>query len=297
MKGVNKKNEDFDNLKQVIKVEGQDSDQSIQTTNLSDRIVTGKGANDVSAGAGDDLVITSGSETLNDALDGGDGEDTIDFSSEDFSNATIDLSDDNGMTYPNWLETEPHSIFGNNNNPRYQPLNNFENVKGSAGANTILGNDGPNQLNGNAGADVLQPGGGSDELTGSDGADEFFFEPKTGPDNTITDFESGADVLNLSAFDFTDFGEVKNIATEIGDGLELKLNTRQETHEIFKQDPFPHVETVTELEKDKVTLQGMTESDLDPSDVYLTADDPTDQDPFNTTPIGTIGTDFSDISI
>ena len=63
-------------------------------------------------------------------------------------------------------------------------------IQGQGSADTLIGGDGD---------DVLEPGrGASDLLTGGSGADTFRFEDNFGTD-TITDFETGADVLDLSA--------------------------------------------------------------------------------------------------
>ena len=59
---------------------------------------------------------------------------------------------------------------------------------------------GPDKLYGGDGADHLIGGGGADMLAGGAGADWFVFAPGSGADE-ISDFTSGADHIDLSAFD------------------------------------------------------------------------------------------------
>ncbi len=74
--------------------------------------------------------------------------------------------------------------------------------------NTIVGNNGRNSINGGPGADTLIGGGGNDvlrgdagndRLTGGTGMDTFVFS-ETQSRDTITDFASGTDVIDLGWF-------------------------------------------------------------------------------------------------
>lgn len=68
---------------------------------------------------------------------------------------------------------------------------------GRTAAATVGGTD---KLYGGDGADHLIGGGGNDLLSGGAGADRFIFAPGSGADE-ISDFASGADHIDLSAFD------------------------------------------------------------------------------------------------
>jgi Ca2+-binding RTX toxin-like protein len=63
----------------------------------------------------------------------------------------------------------------------------------------LLGDAGDDQLFGGEGADVLVGGEGVDQLTGGAGIDEFvFLAGETGVD-TVTDFDTGDDFINLES--------------------------------------------------------------------------------------------------
>jgi serralysin len=73
----------------------------------------------------------------------------------------------------------------------------------------ILGNAGKNLLIGTAYDDTIIGGNSNDTLTGGAGADKFVFDtrPSTKANHdTITDFQSGTDVLQLSKAIFTAIG-------------------------------------------------------------------------------------------
>lgn len=69
-------------------------------------------------------------------------------------------------------------------------LNLVKNLVGTAGRDVI---------NGTAGDDVIQGGLGADTLTGGAGADRFVYTSLRDGTDTITDFQSGVDVIDLSA--------------------------------------------------------------------------------------------------
>ena len=68
-----------------------------------------------------------------------------------------------------------------------------------AGSHTLNGNGGADTLNGGAGADTINGGAGADTLTGGADADTFVFGSGVqGDGDTITDFVSGTDKIDLA---------------------------------------------------------------------------------------------------
>ncbi|WP_249139332.1 VCBS domain-containing protein [Bradyrhizobium japonicum] len=77
-------------------------------------------------------------------------------------------------------------------------------IKGNDGDDVIYGGSGNDTVNGNNGADTITGGFGADQLTGSNGNDRFAYlfvaDSNTSQFDTITDFASGADKIDLTAF-------------------------------------------------------------------------------------------------
>ncbi len=160
----------------------------------------GMGGNDnLQGGAGADL-LDGGSG--NDVMAGGIGDDTyhVDSTADTIAEAAdagYDVVYSKSATYAlkagvsvEWLEyTGTGGFVGTGNE--------FDNV--------IVGGSGADRLNGGAGADTLVGGAGNDALTGGAGADHFRLD--LGSLDTIADFVSGLDVIEL------DIGTLK-----LGDG-------------------------------------------------------------------------------
>ena len=66
-------------------------------------------------------------------------------------------------------------------------------------ATSSLGDAGDDTVDGGAGDDLIIDGGGDDTLTGGSGEDTFSFLPGHG-DDTITDFDTANDEIDLSQF-------------------------------------------------------------------------------------------------
>lgn len=72
-------------------------------------------------------------------------------------------------------------------------------LNGGEDSDFLFGEGGRDNLSGGAGNDVLNGGKGRDTLTGGEGFDIFEFEAGSGRD-VITDFETSADMIDLSSF-------------------------------------------------------------------------------------------------
>jgi VCBS repeat-containing protein len=76
-------------------------------------------------------------------------------------------------------------------------------IKGNGGADTIYGGSGSDTINGNNEADTIIGGFGADHLTGSNGDDRFVYlsvaDSNAAQFDTISDFKSGSDRINLTA--------------------------------------------------------------------------------------------------
>ena len=144
----------------------------------NDRLTGGAGNDFIDGGAGDDV------------LKGGAGIDTVSYESAG-AGVNVSLATTKGQ---NTGGAGKDSIAG------------FENISGSAFADTLGGDGMANRISGNAGNDVLIGRGGADVLVGGSGADIFKYtalaDSKLGALDTILDFKAlEGDRINLSAID------------------------------------------------------------------------------------------------
>lgn len=182
-------------------------------------------------GNGLDNVIT-GNAVAN-SLDGGVGNDTLDggVGADTMVGGTGDdkfYVDDAGDAVYEYLDEGTDTVYSSIN---YTLVANLENLVltgtarkgiGNGLANVITGNASANVIDAGAGADVLNGLGGNDKLTGGDGADRFVFSAATGED-TVVDFVSGTDKLDLIAYGFADFAAVLAATTDVGGNAVIDL--------------------------------------------------------------------------
>jgi Ca2+-binding RTX toxin-like protein len=127
--------------------------ESLYGSNYGDLLTGSSVANTIYGQGGDDTIEGLGGA---DTLDGGTGTDTVSYANSG-SGVTVDLG----------LATAQVS----GGDAAGDVLSNFENVAGSAFADTLIGNAGANTLSGGAGDDVLAGLGGADILDGGAGSD------------------------------------------------------------------------------------------------------------------------------
>ncbi|GIT92541.1 hypothetical protein JANAI62_32220 [Jannaschia pagri] len=141
---------------------------------------------EIYAGAGNDIVRINKGGSQQDIWDGGDGTDTLDFSSSII-----------GRTF--YMETGFLSGHGG--------ASSFENVMAGQGDDDIFGTAGDN---------VIDAGKGGDDLNGLGGSDTFVFRAGDGPDK-IHDFDVTDDTI---LFDTEGFGSA-SVAAISGAGARL----------------------------------------------------------------------------
>jgi len=160
--------------------------------------------------AGDDwLSGNDGNDTLDggtgaDYMEGGAGNDTYlvdnaaDWAIETSASGGTDLVQAS-ITFALATNVENLSLTGTANINAY----------GNTLANVLQGNAAANLLDGSAGNDTLIGGNGKDTLYGGSGADLFVFNvtpSASGNMDTIADFQSGVDKIQLSRAVFKSFG-------------------------------------------------------------------------------------------
>jgi Ca2+-binding RTX toxin-like protein len=94
-----------------------------------------------------------------------------------------------------------------------------DSLSGGKGNDALVGGEGADTLSGGKGNDTLDGGEGADTLTGGKGKDTFKFGDK----DTVTDFKSGTDLIDLRGFGVT-ASNFEQKATIIKDGSSIRLN-------------------------------------------------------------------------
>lgn len=89
---------------------------------------------------------------------------------------------------------------------------NSETLNGTAGDDVIKGLGGRDTLKGNGGNDTLNGGTGNDTLSGGTGTDKFVFTELAAGNDRITDFVSGTDKIDFTAYGLTSANVTKTVA-------------------------------------------------------------------------------------
>jgi Ca2+-binding RTX toxin-like protein len=162
----------------------------------NDSITIGAGAHSVYGEDGNDNFVLN-SDGLGDTIDGGAGIDTLTLS----ASAYIDLA---SLPPVGWSFTD--ITVRNVENVNVSVWTATATIYGDGNANTLSGNSqndklygrgGIDTLAGAGGNDIIDGGAGADKLTGGSGADQFVFHKGEAAGDTITDFLSGTDKIQL----------------------------------------------------------------------------------------------------
>ena len=132
-------------------------------------------------------------------------------------------------------------------------------VFGEGGNDLLQGGSATERLSGGEGNDWISGGGSSDELSGGTGADTFHYSSWTDSfadqRDTITDFESGVDRIDISQIGASGF-----TLTADGNGTILRATTTNGTLEVFVTGTLSPGDIVTAIPS--ITLTGTLGSDM-----------------------------------
>jgi Ca2+-binding RTX toxin-like protein len=172
----------FSNIER-FKITGTVGDDTITTGSGKDIIFGLDGNDNLIGGLGDDSLYGG---TGNDSIAGENGQDYVEggFGNDNISGGNA--SD---------------KLYGGNGDDLVDGGDDKDYLSGDAGNDSLIGGSGADTLIGGAGADILVGGLGLDSLTGGAGADIFALSKNSGID-TISDFGTGGDKLQISASDF-----------------------------------------------------------------------------------------------
>ena len=196
--------------------------QAVELTDARDDVLRGTDAPDLLNGGfgDDDLLGRAGHDTLNgaqgrDTLNGGDGDDTI----------TGGYGDDLifGGTGDDRIAAgfENDKVFGDAGDDRVIGEQGDDTLSGGAGHDRLDGGRGQDRLYGNGGDDTLVSGAGHDVMRGDEGRDVFVISQALYGQwdrNTVLDFHTGEDRLDLRSLGLLSFDQIAPLIEEDADG-------------------------------------------------------------------------------
>ena len=202
---------------------GADGNDALTGNNLANVIhggfgndlIFGEGGRDVMRGEGDDDTLSGGSG--NDILWGGDGNDTVlggIGNDEILADRGADILDGgDGIDTLSFRLAGGATVslatgIGTGLDAAGDKFANFENLHGAIfaacvftgddQANRLTGGEENDELHGGGGNDTLVGGNDRDTLEGGDGADRFLYRYTSDGGDSITDFTSGSDKMQIS---------------------------------------------------------------------------------------------------
>lgn len=115
------------------------------------------------------------------------------------------------------------TIDGGNGDDVVSGLAGADTLYGGNGNDKLFGGQGIDKLFGDNGGDVLNGGAGDDVLTGGNGVDVFVFDAGFGKD-TITDFKSQNDTIQISSSLLGNFAAVLSHASQVGGDVVISVD-------------------------------------------------------------------------
>ena len=198
----------------VTAISGGGGNDTITGSAGADTIIGGSGNDSLSGGAGNDLFLV-GTGAGTDRFNGGTETDVVQASADNVS-LTVTSTTFTG------IEEVSSGGFGGFRLVGSSSADTI-NLAGITltGVTQIAGGSGNDTITGSFGDDVILGGAGRDRMTGGDGNDSFVFSAASDSNgstfDTITDFQDGADKINLSAIDaITSSSGVDDAFTFIG---------------------------------------------------------------------------------
>ncbi|MCA0870177.1 hypothetical protein LCL97_05050 [Seohaeicola saemankumensis] len=171
---------------------------------------------DVNLGDDNDTYVGRDGSIVDGIIDGGDGNDTL----KGGSNADTLVGSGGKDTIRG--RGGDDTIDGGNQADTLFGGGGDDTIDGGNGKDIIDGGSGDDTIDGGDSNDVINGGTGNDTITGGAGADDFVFGLDAGND-VITDFGTGADQLDLSAYNITAFADVSAAATDGPTGMMIDL--------------------------------------------------------------------------
>jgi Ca2+-binding RTX toxin-like protein len=166
-------------------------------------VIDGDGDNDtIDGGGGNDRIEGDAfGVTGDDSINGGSGDDTID------GNDGADTIHGGGGADDLIGQDGADVLKGGGNDDVLEGFEGNDLLTGDIGNDLLQGSTGKDTLEGGDGNDTLDggpfdSGAGRDVLTGGDGQNLFRFSQPTDGKDTITDFDAGADLLQIDASRF-----------------------------------------------------------------------------------------------
>lgn len=217
-----------------------DGDNDIYAGAGNDKIVAGSGADYIDGGAGNDNIAAGdGNDEIyggagKDTIFGGNGDDHIDGGSgadnmiggagndtyyvDDLKDRVTEKAGEGNDTVVSSFSYSLEKMANVENLALSDSAAQLDiNATGNAQDNVLTGNGGDNVLSGLAGNDVLIGGAGADTLIGGAGNDVFVFDNlAVGGADTVQDFTTGSDLLQLDSSVFTAF------ASALGDAVQVQ---------------------------------------------------------------------------